>query len=175
MASIDRTKITPQTFPAKPSPTRLNSGGRPLESGLYALMKLRKSGKPNGRTAFGKAFIKRQEDYVEQYGGDPSPAEMNLITDTTWTDFYVLAMDMELVNKKLTRRGKAHPLLDIRVKLAAHRRENLKLLGLKRVQKAVDWRDALRGTEDTEQPEAPMPETQAIPVTNDDGSKDSNG
>ena len=114
----------------------MGAGGAPkgssnnLQSGLYALMKLRKSGKPNGRTSFGKAFARRLNEYVVMYGGDPSPAEMNIMNDTTWVDFYTLSIDMELVGRRLYRRGKVHPLLDVRVKLAAHRRENLKLLGV---------------------------------------------
>src|SRR5215510_7150863 len=118
-----------------------NSNG--LQSGLYALMKLRKSGKPNGRTSFGKAFARRLNEYVVMYGGDPSPAEMTIMNDTTWVDFYTLSIDMELVGRRLYRRGKVHPLLDVRVKLAAHRRENLKLLGLQRVAKEISWKDSV--------------------------------
>ena len=42
-------------------------------------------------------------------------------------------MDHQLQNKsQLTRKGKPHPLIDLRIRVAAHRRENYKLVGIKR-------------------------------------------
>ena len=38
---------------------------------------------------------------------------------------------------RLRKSGKPHPLLDVRLKIAAYHRENLKLIGLKRVSKAL--------------------------------------
>src|SRR5262245_17289941 len=134
--------MSDEVVKSKGGAPRGNTNG--IQSGLYALMRLRKSGKPNGRTAFGKAFFKRESEYTLMYGGDPSPAERTLIMDTVWCDFYVAAIDLDLAGKKLNRRGKPHPLIDIRVRLASHRRENLKSLGLRRVQKLVDWRETLR-------------------------------
>ena len=108
-----------------------------LKHGLYGLMALRKKGKPNGRTSFGKAFRGAEQEYITAYGGDPSPMETTLITDTVWCDFYIILIDGDLVGKRLIRKGRPHPLLEIRLRLAAHRRENLKALGLKRVAKDI--------------------------------------
>ena len=47
--------------------------------------------------------------------------------------------------KSLVRKGKPHPVLAIRLQLAAHLRENLKTLGLKRVSKTVTITDLLNG------------------------------
>ncbi len=109
-----------------------------IKHGLYGLMAMRKKGKPNGRTSFGKAFRGAEQEYITAYGGDPSPMETTLITDTVWCDFYIIVIDGDLVGKRLIRKGRPHPLLEIRLRLAAHRRENLKTLGLKRVARDVD-------------------------------------
>ena len=115
-------------------------------------MAQRKNGKPNGRTAFGKAFKAREHDYIEAYGGDVSPMEMTLITDTVWHDFYVATIDAEIAKGGLMIGAEAHPLLELRPRFAAHRRENIKLMGLKRVSKQITVTDLLNG--DTEQPQA---------------------
>ena len=107
-----------------------NSGGKPgrsgppgnkngLKHGFYTLMAQRSDGKPNGRTAFGRAFKAREREYVTAYGGDVSPMEMTLITDIVWHDFYVSTIDAEIAKDGLVTDGKAHPLLEFRPRLAA--------------------------------------------------------
>jgi hypothetical protein len=116
-----------------------------LKHGLYGLMALRKKGKPNGRTTFGKAFRASEQEYISAYGGDPSPMQARLITDTVWCDFYIIVIDNDLMGKRLHRKGRPHPLLDIRLRIRAHRRENLKTLGLKRVAKTLTVSELLNG------------------------------
>ena len=116
-----------------------------LKHGLYSLQALRKRGNPDRRTSFGKAFREAEQEYIVAYGSDVSPMESRIINDTVWCDFYLIAIDADLIGKRLTRKGRPHPLLEVRLKIAAHRRENFKLLGLKRVAKTVnDWAAKLR-------------------------------
>ncbi len=63
---------------------------------------------------------------------------MALISDTGKTMLYVASLDAYLTGlKTLVRKGKVHPVLSERVRLAGHLRENLKTLGLKRVSKTL--------------------------------------
>jgi hypothetical protein len=141
----------------KPKSKYTNRGGHAgplgnkhnLKHGLYSLMAQRKNGKPNGRTAFGKAFKARELEYIEAYGGDVSPMERTLITDTVWHDFYVATIDAEIAKSGLMNGGEAHPLLELRPRFAAHRRENIKLMGLKRVSKQLTVNDLLNGGDET--------------------------
>jgi len=130
------------------SPKRA-TGGQPgnvngAKSGVYALMKLRKMGKPDGRTAFGRMFRQREAEYTHALGGDLAPMMATLVNDVTWLDFYVGTIDGYLSGlRSLARKNKPHPLVDVRVKLANSRRENLKLIGLKRVTKPLTLDDLL--------------------------------
>jgi hypothetical protein len=97
---------------------------------------MRTKGKPNGNTKLGREFRSREREYSQDLGGEKelSLAQQQIINDSVWCDFMIAAMDFELQNKKrMTRKGKPHPLIDLRMRVAAHRRENYKLMGLKRV------------------------------------------
>lgn len=108
--------------------------------GVYALMRWRRRhGLPDGRTAFGRNFREREKEYTQALGGDLSPMLATLVEDTVWQDFYVATCDQYLSQlRQFIRKGKAHPLVDVRVKLANSRRENLKLMGFKRTPKEVE-------------------------------------
>jgi len=70
--------------------------------------------------------------------------ELAIIEDTVWTNFYTAAYDSYLSSlKSVIRKGRPHPIVDARTKLAAHRRENLKTLGLKRVTKTLSLTEFL--------------------------------
>ena len=100
------------------------------------------------RTAFGQAFGKRVAEYVSHLGGDLSAMELAIVEDTVWTDFYTAAYDAYLSSlKSVIRKGRPHPIVDARTKLAAHRRENLKTLGLKRVAKTLSLTEILANDE----------------------------
>jgi hypothetical protein len=117
-----------------------NPGGAPkgnknsVRSGITGLRRMRKSGKLDKRTSFGKAFESRRAEYVAHLGGDQlSAMELAIIEDTVWTDFYTTAYDVYLSNlKSVITKGRPHCLVDARTKLAAHRRGNLMALGLER-------------------------------------------
>lgn len=106
-----------------------------VRSGVYGLVALQRRGKLDKRTALSRAFSEALQEYVESLGGqgEVSPQERAILTDTVWTDFYVAAIDAHVSQlRHLVRKGKPHPLLELRVRLASHRRENFKAVGLKR-------------------------------------------
>jgi hypothetical protein len=118
--------------------------------GVRGLQAARKLGKIDKRTSFGQAFEKRRREYVAHLGGDVSTMEMAIIEDSIWTDFYITSYDVYLASlKSVIRKGRPHPIIDARTRLAAHRRENLKLLGLKRVAKTLSLDEILNQPDDT--------------------------
>jgi hypothetical protein len=140
MAMADQTEIKPQTdiLPGQPG----NAYGGPpgnqkaVKHGVRGLQIARRVGKIDKRTSFGYAFEKRKREYIAHLGGEVSAMELAIIEDTVWTDFYTTNYDVYLSGLKSTiRKGRPPPIVDARTRLAAHRRENLKLLGLKRVVK----------------------------------------
>lgn len=120
--------------------------------GVYSLTAARRRGKIDKRTSFGKAFERHKAEYVAHLGGDQlSTMELAIVEDTVWTDFYAAAYDIYLSNlKSVIRKGRPHPIVDARTRLAAHRRENLKTLGLKRVAKTLSLHEIL--TKDDDKP-----------------------
>src|SRR5262245_28744432 len=106
-----------------------------VKHGVRGLQIARKLGKIDKRTSFGQAFERRKREYIAHLGGDQlSAMELSIIEDTVWTDFYTMAYDAYLSSlKSVIRKGRPHPIIDARTRLAAHRRGNLQLLGLKRV------------------------------------------
>jgi hypothetical protein len=103
---------------------------------------MRVKGRPNGNTKLGRAFRAIEKEYWQDLGGEESLSlsQRRVVEDNVWCDFLVAAMDYELQTKKrLTRKGRPHPLIDLRLRVAAHRRANYQLMGLKRVAKAISW------------------------------------
>ena len=57
---------------------------------------------------------------------------------------YIASLDTYLMGlKSLVRKGRPHPMIAVRTQLAAHLRENLKTLGLKRVAKTLSLQEIL--------------------------------
>ena len=97
---------------------------------------MRTKGRPNGNTKLGRAFRAREREYLADMGGEESAslAERQLANDSTWCDFIIATMDYQLQSKKqLIRKGKPHPLIELRMRVAAHRRDNYRLTGIQRV------------------------------------------
>jgi hypothetical protein len=114
--------------------------------GAYSLLAMRVRGRPNGNTRLGRAFRALEKEYWQDLGGveSMSLSQRRLVEDNVWCDFMVAVIDYDLQGRKqLTRKGKPLPLIDLRIRVAAHRRDNYKLLGLKRVAKTVSWEDYL--------------------------------
>jgi hypothetical protein len=125
-----------------------------FQHGAYSLLAIRTKGsRPNGNTKLGRAFRAREREYLLDIGGEEnaSLAERQIANDNTWCDFLIATMDCQLENKRqLVRKGKPHPLIDLRMRIAAHRRENYKLIGIKRVVKPLTLQDLLEQGNDNE-------------------------
>jgi hypothetical protein len=152
---IGNESATPSSLPkrghGKPGRSGPPGNQNHLTHGVSILKRARKVGKIDKRTSFGQAFERRKREYVAHLGGDQlSTMELAIIEDTVWTDFYVTAYDVYLSSlKSVIRKGRPHPIVDARTKLAAHRRENLKTLGLKRVAKTLSLTEILAKDDDT--------------------------
>jgi hypothetical protein len=131
---------------------------KPFKHGAYSLLAMRTKGRPNGNTKLGRAFRARERDYLrDMVGGEEnaSLAERQLANDSTWCDFIIATMDFQLQGKRqLTRKGKPHPLIELRMRVAAHRRENYKLTGIKRVVKVQTLEELLAEDEPEAEQEA---------------------
>jgi hypothetical protein len=101
---------------------------------------MRTKGRPNGNTKLGRAFRTREREYLQDMGGaeNASLSMRQIANDNTWCDFIIATMDYQLGGRRqLTRKGKPHPLIELRMRVAAHRRDNYKLVGLKRIEKTL--------------------------------------
>ena len=127
-----------------------------FQHGAYSLLAMRTKGRPNGNTKLGRAFRAREAESLRDLGGgdNASLAERQLVNDNVWCDFIIATMDFQLEGKRqLIRKGKPHPLIDLRMRVAAHRRENYKLHGIKRVVKVKSLAELLDEADEKEQPE----------------------
>ncbi len=76
----------------------------------------------------------RVKEYVSAMGGDASPQQLSLIHDIAKSEFYAEEKEAYLDRlKSRIRKGREHPLMEARRKDRAHIRENLKLIGLRRL------------------------------------------
>jgi hypothetical protein len=107
-----------------------------MQHGLYSLRALLSGDGLDQRTSLYKALREKEQELIVSLGGDPSPQEKAIIADTVKTMLFLGSLDHYLTGlKSLVRKGRVHSVLSERTRLAAHMRENLKTLGLKRVAK----------------------------------------
>ena len=111
-------------------PTNLNA----VAHGGYALKGRLNGTRLDRRSALFRAFMARVKEYVSAMGGDASPQQLSLIHDTVRSEFYAEEKEAYLDKlKSRIRKGREHPLMEARRKDRAHIRENLKLIGLRRL------------------------------------------
>ncbi len=109
-----------------------------MQHGLCSLRAMLNGDGLDRRTSLYHALAEKERELVSSLGGDPSPQERAIIGDTVKNMLYVGSLDAYLMQlKSLVRKGRVHPVVDVRTRLAAHVRENLKTLGLKRVPREV--------------------------------------
>jgi len=151
MANGDQTKIKPdsdQAVPERPHGKRAR-GGPPgnkhaLVHGLHSYKAMLDGDGLDQRTSLFKALREKEQELVIALGGDPSPQERAIISDSVKNMLYIASLDNYLMKlKSLVRKGRPHPVLDMRTKLAAHLRENLKSIGLQRRAKRIGVADIL--------------------------------
>jgi hypothetical protein len=125
-----------------------------FQHGAYSLLAMRTKGRPNGNTKLGRAFRAREKEYLRDMGSDDktlSLAQRQLANDNVWCDFILSTVDIQLSGKRqLTRKGRPHPLIDLRMRIAAHRRDNYRLCGIKRVPKLLSLQSILEGDDKPE-------------------------
>jgi hypothetical protein len=127
-----------------------------LKHGLYAYQAMLNGKGLDERTSLFKAMREKELELITALGGDPSPQQQAIIADTVKNMLYIASLDNYLMGlKSLVRKGRAHPILAIRTQLAAHLRENLKTLGLKRVSKTLTLHDILNSPDESESHEQP--------------------
>ncbi len=102
--------------------------------GGYALKGRLNGTRLDRRSALFRAFMARVKEYVSSMDGDASPQQLSLIHDTVRSEFYAEEKEAYLDKlKSRIRKGREHPLMEARRKDRAHIRENLKLIGLRRL------------------------------------------
>ena len=132
--------------------------------GGYALKGRLNGTRLDRRSTLFRAFMARVKEFVSSMGGDVSPQQLSIIHDTVKSEFYAEEKEAYLDRlKSRIRKGREHPLMEARRKDRSHIRENLKLLGLKRVPK--DLPDLAREL-------ARLPEQEEKPETHVDGDRD---
>jgi len=115
-----------------------------LKHGLYAYRAMLNSDHLDERSSLFRALREKELELSAALGGDPSPQEKVIIADSIKNMLYIASLDNYLMNlKSIVRRGKPHPLIATRTQLAAHLRDNLKTLGLKRASRQSSLSDLL--------------------------------
>ena len=129
-----------------------------MEHGLHHYKRLLSGDGLKRSTALYHALAAKEQELIASLGGDPSPQEHAIISDAAKTMLYVGSLDHYLTGlKSVVRKGRVHNVLIERTRLAAHLRENLKTLGLKRVPKEVpDLAKALQALTAQEGPPEPQ-------------------
>src|SRR3990172_3617411 len=129
-----------------------------VRHGLYSLRALLSGDGLDQRTSLYKSLREKEQELIGSLGGDPSPQEKAIIADTVKTMLFLGSLDHYLTGlKSLVRKGRVHCVLSERTRLAAHMRENLKTLGLKRVTKPLTLDDPLAEDDDEPSQDEPVP------------------
>ena len=123
MVNIESTTETSGERNVEPSNgnSRARASGAPpgnknaVKHGLYAYKAmLDGDGLDEGSSLF-KALRMKEQELVAALGGDPSPQEQVIISDSIKNMLYVASLDNYLMGlKSLVRKGRAHPVLAIR-------------------------------------------------------------
>ena len=107
--------------------------------GMTALDRRLKAERLDRRSFVYKWVKARADEYGTALGGDPSPQQRMIVWDVAMSEFYQSQIDGHLSRKKLIRKGRVDPTLSERTRLAAHIRENLKILGLNALSRQSPW------------------------------------
>src|SRR2546422_9291039 len=103
-----------------------------MQHGLHFYKRLLSGDGLKRSTALYRALAAKEQELVVALGGDPSPQEKALIGDTVKTMLFIGSLDHYLLGlKSLVRKGRPHPVIAERTRLATHMRDNLKAIGLK--------------------------------------------
>ena len=110
-----------------------------LVHGLYMYREMMNGGNLDRRSGLYHALREKEQELIEALGGDPSPQERAIISDTVTHLLFRGSLERYLLGlKSLVRKGRVHVVVAERTRIGAHIRENLKTLGLKRVARELD-------------------------------------
>src|SRR5262245_33940836 len=131
----------------KPKSRYTNRGGhggpagnqKGLKHGYYSLVRFikKRGGALDKRTILGKMVVETERQLEADLGGDLSIAQRMLVEDVALDTLLLRGLNKKIVEVMPVRKGKSHPVYQLRAQLIAQRREHLKLLGLQRVAKTV--------------------------------------
>jgi hypothetical protein len=116
-----------------------------VKHSLIRYRRMLAGGKLDARTSLYKVLHEKERELVAAIGGDPSPQERIIIADAVRTLLYVGTIDEYLtrLDGGIIKQGKAIPVVDTRIKLASHLRENLRAIGLHRRVKTATLNEIL--------------------------------
>src|SRR5215471_7609693 len=144
----------------KPKSKYTNRGGhgwpvgnqKQLKHGYYSLVRFikKRGGALDRRTILGKMLTETEQQLEVDLGGDLSTAQRMLVEDVALDTLLLRGLNKKIVDVMPVRKGKSHPVYQLRAQLIAQRREHLKLLGLKRVVKSLTLTEIL--TNDGDKP-----------------------
>ncbi len=128
-----------------------------LRHGLYSLRAMLNGDGLDRRTSLYRALRDKEQELSIALGGGLSPQQQAIVGDTVKSMLYVASLDAYLRGlKSIVRKGRVHNVLIERTRLAGHLRENLKVLGTKRVAKEIpDLARELQQIQVQEQEEKP--------------------
>jgi len=107
---------------------QIGNGGA-IKHGVYTIIRLLKEGALDGRTTLAKWRLRRIDEYVSSQGGEGKVGvpQKATIEDTVDLEIVQTRINDELNRvKRLYRRGKPHPLLDILIKVSRQITDNRK-------------------------------------------------
>ena len=123
-----------------------------LVHGLYMYREMMNGGNLDRRSGLYHALREKEQELIEALGGDPSPQERAIISDTVTHLLFRGSLDRYLLGlKSLVRKGRVHVVVAERTTIGAHIRENLKTLGLKRVTRQRTLEEILSEPEESDE------------------------
>ena len=142
MASSESSTTAKKAWHGKPGRSGPPGNKNALKHGLHTYKTMLKGDGLDQRTSLYRELVEKERELITALGGDPSPQERAIITDTIKHMLYASSLDHYLFGlKSLVREGRVRPALEARTRIGAHIRENLRTLGLERRIKATSIDD----------------------------------
>ncbi len=109
-----------------------------MKHGFRAIDRRLKEGRLDGRSAVSRALKAKREGYTKALGRKPSQWDVARIKDAAQTEYYMDILDAYLMGlKSIVRKGRVHPVMAEKMRLAIHLGEIFKVLEPERRVKAA--------------------------------------
>jgi hypothetical protein len=133
MSTTDSQTTQKKSWHGKPGRSGPPGNKNALKHGLHSFRAMLNGDGLDQRTSLYRALMEKEQEFIRALGGDPSPQERVIITDTIKFMLYASSIDHYLLGlKSIVRKGRVHAALTERTRIGAHIRENLRTLGLER-------------------------------------------